>query len=388
VILIVGASLAGLRAAEGLREAGFDGEVTILGDETSMPYDRPPLSKEVLRAEKGAEEVSLPIPERLGARWLLGERATGLDAEARTVRTERGRTLDYDSLVVATGSGPRRLPGLEPDGDRVFELRTIDDALNLRDAFATAARLLIIGAGFIGVEVASAARAAGLEVTIVSLDPPLIGAGRLAGEAAAALLGEHGVELLEGRTVAALERLPDGVVAKLDEGTTIAASLAVVAVGAAPNVEWLAGSGLRLEDGIVCDAALRAVGVNDVYAAGDVACWPNPMLGGRPMRIEHWANAIEQGDAVGAAVVKGAAAEPFASLPSVWSDHFGTRLQAVGLPALADELEVTAGSTESGCFTALARLEGKLVGAVGYGMRRDFAKLRAQVRSRMPVANF
>jgi NADPH-dependent 2,4-dienoyl-CoA reductase/sulfur reductase-like enzyme len=385
VILIVGASSAGLRAAEGLRTAGYDGELTILGAEREMPYDRPPLSKEVLLGVKGAAEVLLPVPEQLGARWLLGERAVSLDAEARTVRTERDREIAYESVIVATGSAPRHLPGLEPDGERVLELRTVGDALKLREAFATARRLLIVGGGFIGVEVASAARALGLEVAIVSLDPPLAAAGQLVSTAAAAMLVENEVELHPGRTVATLERLPDGVVATLDDGTAIVASIAMVAVGVTPNVGWLEGSGLQLEDGIVCDAELRAVGVERVYAAGDVARWPNPLFGGRSMRIEHWANAIEQGGAVGATVVMESAAEPFASLPSVWSDHFGTRLQSVGVPALADEFEVIAGSVESGEFLATARLDGNPVGAVGYGLRRDFAKLRARVRSQMPV---
>jgi 3-phenylpropionate/trans-cinnamate dioxygenase ferredoxin reductase component len=386
VIVVVGASLAGLRAAEAVREAGFDGELTVLGEEQSMPYDRPPLSKEVLAGEKGAEEVLLPVPDGLGARWLLGERAVGLDPEAKLVHTASGAEVPYSALILATGSAPRRLPGLEPDGERVLELRTIEDALRLSAALDGARRLLIVGSGFIGVEVASAARARGVEVSVVPLDPPLVAAGHLVSQAAEALLRRHGVALYKERTVAALQRRDGGVLATLDEGTTIEASLAVVAVGAAPNVEWLEGSGLQLEDGVVCDAELRAVGAECVYAAGDVARWPNPLFAGRPMRIEHWANAIEQGDAVGAAVVKGEDAEPFVSLPSVWSDHFGTRLQVVGLPALADEFEVEAGSLEAGEFAAIANLDGNPVGAIGYGMRREFAKLRARVRSQLPVS--
>ncbi|MBS1885597.1 MAG: FAD-dependent oxidoreductase [Actinobacteria bacterium] len=386
MILIVGASLAGLRAAEAVREGGYEGELTILGEERAMPYDRPPLSKEVLLGEKGAAEVLLPVAGGLDARWRLGERAVGLDPVAKRVRTEAGEEVGYDSLILATGSGPRRLPGLEPDGERVLEVRTIEDALKLAAALGRAERLLIVGSGFIGVEVASAARARGVAVSVVTLDPPLVAAGHLVSRAAAAMLAANGVELHEEHTVASLERRPDGVVATLDEGTTIAASLAVVAVGAAPNVGWLEGSGLELENGVVCDAELRAVGAEDVYAAGDVARWPNPLFAGRPMRIEHWANAIEQGDAVGAAVLAGAEARPFASLPSVWSDHFGTRLQVVGLPALADSFDVVAGEGDAGEFAALALLEGNPVGAVSYGMRRDFAKLRARIRSELPVS--
>ncbi|MBS1879549.1 MAG: FAD-dependent oxidoreductase [Actinobacteria bacterium] len=386
MILIVGASLAGLRAAEAVREGGYDGELAILGEERSMPYDRPPLSKEVLLGEKGAEEVLLPVADGLDARWLLGERALGLDPVAKRVRTAAGEEVGYDSLIVATGSGPRRLPGLEPDGERVLEVRTIEDALKLAAALDRAERLLIVGSGFIGVEVASAARARGVAVSVVTLDPPLVAAGHLVSRAAAAMLAANGVELYEEHTVASLERRPDGVLATLDEGTTIAASLAVVAVGAAPNVGWLEGSGLELENGVVCDAELRAVGVEDVYAAGDVARWPNPLFAGRPMRIEHWANAIEQGDAVGAAVLAGADAEPFVSLPSVWSDHFGTRLQVVGLPALADSFELAAGEVGAGEFAALALFDGNPVGAVSYGMRREFAKLRARIRSELPVS--
>ncbi len=385
-VLIVGASLAGLRAAEALREAGFAGELTILGAEQTMPYDRPPLSKEILLGEKGPGEVALPVPDDLHARWLLGECAVSLDPERKVVGTESGEELSYGLLIIATGSSPRRLPGLEPDGQRVLEVRTIEDAIALRAALERGGRLLVVGGGFIGIEVASAARAAGVEVTVVTLDPPLAIAGHLVSEFADAMLVEHGVELYKEHTVAAIETSGDGLLVTLDQGTRVEAAAAVIAVGATPNVGWLEGSGLRLEDGVLCDPELRAVGFGDIYAAGDVARWPNPLFAGRPMRIEHWANAIEQGDAVGAAAARGGG-EPFASLPSVWSDHFGTRFQAVGLPGLADGFEVTAGDPEEGQFAAVASLDGHPIGAISYGMRREFAKLRARVRSQLPVSD-
>ncbi|MFN8164233.1 MAG: FAD/NAD(P)-binding oxidoreductase [Solirubrobacterales bacterium] len=384
-VLVVGASLAGLHAAEALRETGYQGGLTILGAERSTPYDRPPLSKELLLGEKSSEDVRLAVSERIEADWILGQRAVALDTVEKLVRTDQGAELRYGALIVATGSEPRRRPGLEPDGERVLELRTLDDAVRLRRVLREADRILVVGGGFIGIEVASTARALGVGVTVVTLDPPLVAAGHLAAGACRAMLREHSVGLHEGRTVASLRRDERGVVAVLDEGTEVEASAAVVAVGATPNVAWLRGSGLRLEDGVLCDAELRALGVEDVYAAGDVARWPNPLFAGRSMRVEHWTNAVEQGRAVAVALTQGRQAQPFASLPSVWSDHFGTRLQTAGLTATADEFEIEQGSVEEGEFAAIARLEGRPVGALAYGMRRDFALLRGRLHSQLQV---
>ena len=378
-IVVVGASLAGVRAAETLRREGFDGDLTILGEERCAPYDRPPLSKEILAGEMGPDDATLPVAADLDAEWRLGDPATSLDAERRVVRTAGGDELAYDGLVVATGSEPRRVPGLEADGRRVLELRTIEDSLRLRDLLGTASELLIVGAGFIGVEVAAAARRRGVRTTIVTLDPPLLPAGRLACDAARRLLDQHGVEVLQGRTVVSIAAEADRRTATLDDGAQISADAVLVAVGVRPRVGWLDGSGLSVDDGVLCDEALRAVGATDVVAAGDVARWPNPLFGGRLMRIEHWSNAIEQGTAAARALLAGEHAGPFAGVPSFWSDHFGVRLQSVGLPALADEFVVTGGDVASGRFGAAAYHDGQLVGGVAYGMPKAIIALRAEL---------
>lgn len=378
-IVIVGASLAGLRAAETLRREGFLGRLTVFGEEPHAPYDRPPLSKEILVGEMQPADVALAVAPEAVVDWRLGEVVTGLDVQRRVVRTAGGDECAYDGLVIATGSAPRCIPGLEPNGDRIVDVRTVDDALRLRDLLAQSSSLLIVGAGFIGVEVASAARRLGIDTTIVTLEPPVLPAGPLASQAAERLLAGNGVTVWQGRTV--LSVVSDGgqQVATLDDGTTLEADVIVVAVGARPRVEWLDGSGLDIHDGVLCDSALRAVGADGVVAAGDVARWPNPVFGGRMMRIEHWSNAVEQGAAAARALLTGADAAPFASVPSFWSDHFGMRLQSVGLPAMADEFVVTAGDVASGRFGAEARREGELVGGVAYGMPRALIAVRAQL---------
>jgi NADPH-dependent 2,4-dienoyl-CoA reductase/sulfur reductase-like enzyme len=377
-ILIVGASLAGLRAAERLRREGFEGELTILGAETHLPYDRPPLSKDLLAGESEPDGIALRMSEDLEASWVLGERAIGLDLESRAVRTDAGRDLRFDGLLIATGSEPRRLPGLEP-GTRagIVELRTMEHSLELRERLSQSPHLLLVGCGFIGVEVASTARELGADVTIVSLDPPLALAGELASGVCSGMLGDHGVTMHIGRRVA--EVLGDdgfaGVV--LDDGTRIEADVALVAVGAAPVTGWLEGSGLDLANGVLCDSSCTVIGAEDVVAAGDVLRWPNPLFGGEPMRIEHWTHAVESGAAAALTLLQGSGPDTaYAPVPSFWSDHFGTRLQTVGMPGLADEAGVVDGSLEERCFAAECRREGRLVGAITYGMPKALLKYR------------
>jgi 3-phenylpropionate/trans-cinnamate dioxygenase ferredoxin reductase component len=379
-IVVVGASLAGLRAAETLRDEGFAGEIVMLGDEPLPPYDRPPLSKEVLAEGRELDDVVLPLDEDFEATWRLGEAAVALDPAAKEVTTAKGERLAYDGLVVATGSSPRRLAGLEPDGDRVLELRTAADAGRLRRLLRPGAHCLIVGCGFIGIELASSAVALGAQVTMVSPEPPLANVGPLASDTAAALLADAGVTMHVPDVLTALERRADGIRAVPELAEPIVADFAVVAVGAVPNVEWLADSGVELEDGVRCDRCLRVHGAADAVAAGDVANWPNPLFGGKHMRIEHWTNAIEGGAPEARTLLAGKDAEPFASVPSVWSDHFGTRFQAAGRPSRSDRFEIVAGSLEERKFAAAAIAEEELVGAVVYGMPREFARLKGRLK--------
>jgi NADPH-dependent 2,4-dienoyl-CoA reductase/sulfur reductase-like enzyme len=385
-VVVVGASLAGLRAAEALRDEGFDGTLTILGAESHRPYDRPPLSKGVLVGEATMDELLLRVPEDLQAEWLLGDPATALDVGARIVRTQSGEPIPFDGLVLATGSVPRRLAALDPERDGVFELRTLDDALALHKALRRASRLIIVGSGFIGVEVASSARRLGVEVEMVALDPPLALAGAVISDVCGAMLLDHGVGLHIGRSVRGITGSAniEGVV--LDDGTPIAGEMIVVAVGARPFTDWLEGSGLVLEDGVVCDASLAAAGAERIVAAGDVARWATRLLGGATLRIEHWTNAVEQGGAAARTLLHGSTPDTvFTSVPSFWSDHLGTRVQSVGLPLLGDRVEIVAGSLDERQFVAASYRGDALVGATTYGMARALVPYRAALARGEPA---
>lgn len=387
-ILIVGASLAGLRAAEALRADGFEGQLTLLGAEPEMPYDRPPLSKELLRGEATPEQIALRIPDDLRAQWILGDPASELDLGRRVVLARSGREIAFDGLLIATGSHPRRLRGLQPGSQEgIVELRTLRDALALRADLHRHGRVVLVGGGFIGVELASSARQLGATVDIVTLDPPLIVAGDLFSDTCAVMLADHDVRVHAGRRVTDVlgaERV-EGVV--LDDGTRLQTNLVVVCVGAEPEVGWLRGSGLDISDGVLCDAACGVLGTERIAAAGDVARWPNPMFGGVAMRIEHWTNAAEQAAAAARTLLLGSGPQTaFASVPSFWSDHFGTRLQSVGVPRLADRVEVVDGSVQENRFVAAAYREDELVGATAYGMIRGLLPYRREFARRSAVA--
>lgn len=378
-VVVVGASLAGVRAAEVLRDEGYEGRLTLIGDEPGSPYDRPPLSKEFLRGEFGPDDVLLPAAAAVEATWCAGVSARAIDAADGVVYTSDGDSVRYDGLILATGSSVRCLPTFDETSPSVHTLRRLSDALRLRAALVARPRLLIVGCGFVGIEVASSAVSLNATVTVVSLDPPLAAAGVPASAEATRLLSEAGVRLCIGLKVSSASVVAGVHQITLSDGSVLEADHVVVAVGAVPNVEWLAGSGATLDDGVVCDEFLRVVGLPGAVAAGDIVRWPNPTFGGMHMRVEHWNNAIDQGAAAARSLLAADAAEPFASVPTFWSDHFGVRLTSVGLPSLADRFETIAGSPGDGPFAAAAYRRQTLVGGTAYGMPRALVGVRAKL---------
>lgn len=377
-LVVVGASLAGLRAVEGARKAGFDGPITLIGAEPHVPYDRPPLSKAFLDAdaEPPYYRKEPVLTDELGVSLILGSPATGLDTGRRVVLVG-AREVPYDGLVIATGADPRRLPGADSLAG-VHVLRTLDDAVAVRAALDAGARTVVIGAGFIGSEVASAARKRGLPATIVeALPTPLVRSiGAAMGEACSALHLANGTELKCGVSVQGLEGNGRVERVRLADGTAVDADLVVVGVGVNPSTGWLEGSGLTLDNGVVCDETL-ATGAPGVYAAGDVARWFNPLFG-QHMRLEHWTSAAEQGAAAGAAAALPGSAKPYETVPYFWSDWYDSRIQFVGITT-ADEISVEIGDVSSGKFVALYRSGERFVGALAVNKPREIMKFRALI---------
>ncbi len=377
-VVIVGASLAGLRATEALRHHGYDGRLTVIGAEPHMPYDRPPLSKQVLAGDWDADRTVLPVGdgEDLAVDWMLGREATGLDLTDHVVALDGGERLPYDGLVIATGATPRTLAGTGALAG-IHTLRTIDDCLAIRAALdESPTRVVVVGAGFIGAEVAATCRVRGLDVTLLEALPVPLGRalGDEMGAVCAAIHREHGVDLRLGVGVAAFEGTDRVERVVLADGRAVGADLVVVGVGVAPNTDWLEGSGLTLSDGVVCDeTCLAAPGV---VAAGDVARWRNPLFD-EVMRVEHWDNAIEQGEAAAVRLLAGdGPAEPFAPVPWFWSDQYDRKLQLAGRSAPYDELRVVDGSVEERRFAALYRRGDRVVGVLGVNRPRVVMQYR------------
>ncbi|GAB2881282.1 NAD(P)/FAD-dependent oxidoreductase [Streptomyces mayteni] len=382
-VVIVGASAAGLAAAETLRNKGYDGRLTLVGAETHLPYDRPPLSKQVLSGAWQPERVRLRDDEaidRLGATLRLGRRAVGLDPAGRTVLLDRGERLAFDDLVIATGVTPRRLPGDDLAG--VHVLHTLDDALALRAALLDRPKLVVVGAGFLGAEVAAVARGMGLEVTLV--DPLPVPMRRQFGDVIGELVGQahrdHGGVLRLGVGVARfLESAGHVVAVELTDGAKLDADVVVVAVGSTPTTGWLADSGLPLGNGVECDARCQAA--PGIYAAGDIAFWPNQHFG-RRMRVEHRLNATEQGMAVAADILGERRA--FAPIPYFWSDQYDARIQAYGVFPEGADVTVVHGGFEERKFVAAYGHEGRVVGVLGWNSHRELRKLRQLVVDKTP----
>lgn len=382
-IAVVGASLAGLRAVEFIRRAKFEGELVLIGDEAHLPYDRPPLSKEILRGDWEPDRIALRKKsyDDLKVELALGRRAVSLDIGNGTIELDGGSTVAFDGLVIATGGVARRLPN-QPQLEGLYTLRTLDDSLAIRAALAEGPRVAVIGAGFIGAEVAASARQLGLDVTMVeALETPL--AQSLGPRLGRIVQGAHerrGVRVLCGRRVQAFSGTDhvEGLI--LDDGTQVEADLVVVGVGMQPSVSWLESSGLKLEDGVRCDETLAA-SVPGIVAAGDVCNWHNLLFDER-MRIEHWTNAVEQArHAVRTLLGPPGEAKPFESVPLFWSDQFDVKIQGAGRPRPGDELWVI-GSPETDKLVALYGRGGRLVGAVAFNNPAKLIELRMLIGKR------
>lgn len=377
-LVIVGASLAGLSAARAARNLGFDGRLVIIGDDPQRPYDRPPLSKDFLAGRFEVSDLALETDtDALDAEWLLGARAVSFDPLTRLVRLEDGREVRADGLVVATGASPRSLPQIA-GADNVVTLRTIADAQKLRELLARGRRLVVVGAGFIGAEVASTAHALGLEVTVLEKSPtPLCGPlGAQLGAVVAGLHQRAGVELVCGADIEQFE-VTDGAVSAvhLAGGRVLPTDVVVVGIGAQPNVGWLEGSGVELGNGVLCDAAGRT-SVPGVVAVGDCAAWWEPSTG-RHHRVEHWTGAAERpAVAVGALLGADPATLPVVKPPYFWSDQYGTRLQFAGDASRSDRVVYEQGGPEEGAFLAVYYSGEEPVAVLAWNQTKLFCRWR------------
>jgi NADPH-dependent 2,4-dienoyl-CoA reductase/sulfur reductase-like enzyme len=382
-IVVVGASLAGLRGAEALRRLGFDGRLSLVGAEAHRPYDRPPLSKEVLRGTREPDAIALTKPDAFDALDLdlhLGTRAESLDLDARTLALSSGAALPFDGLLIATGAAPRTLPGA-PTLPGVYTLRTLEDCLALRAELDRSPRVAVVGAGFIGAEVAATCRQRELDVVLIeALPAPMASAlGEPVGELLGQVHRDHGVDVRCGVGVRELQGGDRVEAVRLADGSSIAADVVVVGIGVAPETNWLESSGLELEDGVVCDhtCATRAPGV---VAAGDVARWHNRLFG-ESMRVEHWTHAVEQGEAAAARLLASdEEAEPFSPVPFVWSDQYDRKVQTAGRPRPGDETFVAHGSFEERRFVTLYGRKGRLIGALAMNRVRQLMAYRRMIR--------
>ena len=382
-IVIVGASLAGLRVGLVLRREGFSGSLTVIGDEPYPPYDRPPLSKQVLIGQAPARDTVLPRRGEVGAQWRLGVAATGLDLDSKRVLLADGEKVGFDRLLIATGVRPRPWPDeAEARLAGVFTVHAPDDVDGLRRSLSAGpGRVLVIGAGFTGCEVASACRELGVAVTVLERGPaPLTGAlGAVIGGVAAQMQRDHGVDLRCGVQVTALEGDGAGRLrrARLSDGSTLDVDVAVAALGGIRNVEWLAGSGLAAGDwGIACDAGCRVFDLNgvvtdDVFVAGDVARFPHPVYGYQFLALEHWGNAVAQAEVAAHNMISAEGDRwPHLALPEFWSTQFGTEIKSVGVPTHADQVVIAQGSVAGRRFVAVYGYQGRITAAVAFNQAR------------------
>ena len=379
-VVIVGASLGGLRTASALRRLGFDGRITLVGDEPHLPYDRPPLSKEVLTGEKQPDDAFFRTPvffDEQGIGLHLGSPAARLDGDSRTITLADGERLRYDVAVIATGARPRRLPGVDSIPG-VHVMRTLDDSKSIRLSLDDARHLVVVGAGFIGSEVAASARSRGIAVTIIeAADQPLVMAvGAEVGRRCAALHDLYGAELRCGVGVSGVEESTEGLAVHLSDGSAVPCDVVVVGIGVIPNIEWLDGSGVQTDRAVVCNEYMQT-SLPGVFALGDLASWHNPRFGQR-MRVEHWTNTVEQSTAVARNIIHAFGGDDpvaYSGVPYFWSDQYGHRLQLVGL-ASHDEVVFVHDATDGPALMALYRRGDRLGGAFAIDMMGPLMKMR------------
>ncbi|MHA3023579.1 NAD(P)/FAD-dependent oxidoreductase [Mycobacterium sp. BMJ-28] len=383
-IVIVGGGLAAARTAEQLRRAEHTGPITIVSDEAHLPYDRPPLSKEVLR--NADHDVVLKPQEFYDENNItlrLGSAAASVDTAAQTVTLADGSVLGYDDLVIATGLVPKRIPSF-PELEGIRVLRSIDESAALRAHAATARRAVIVGAGFIGCEVAASLRQLGVDVVIVEPQPtPLASVlGERIGALVTRLHEAEGVQVRCGVGVAAVEGTDHVEKVVLSDGTELAADMVVVGIGSHPVTGWLSGSGIEVDNGVVCDDTGRASAPH-VWAIGDVASWRSEV--GHQVRVEHWSNVAEQARALVPAILGREAASPVASVPYFWSDQYDVKIQCLGEPAADDTVHIV--EDDGRKFLAYYERDGLLTAVVGGGMPGKVMKARGKIAAATPIAD-
>ena len=381
-IVIVGGGLAAARTAEQLRRADYTGPIMIVSDEVHLPYDRPPLSKEVLRKE--VDDVALKPRDWYDENDItlrLGSAATSLDTHEQTVTLDDGTVLGYDELVITTGLVPRRIPAF-PDLEGIRVLRSFDESMALREHASAARRAVVIGAGFIGCEVAASMRGLGVDVVLVEPQPQPLAAvlGEQIGELVARLHRAEGVDVRLGLGVAEVrgEGHVDTVV--LTDGTEVPADLVVVGIGSRPAIEWLDGSGIEVDNGVICDEAGRT-SAPSVWALGDVASWRNPM--GHQARVEHWSNVAEQARVVVPAML-GRDTPSNVVVPYFWSDQYDIKIQCLGEPHATDIVHLV--EDDGRKFLAYYERDGVLVGVVGGGLPGKVMKVRGKIAAGTPIS--
>ncbi|HEU0241075.1 MAG TPA: FAD-dependent oxidoreductase [Mycobacterium sp.] len=378
-IAVVGGSLAGLSTARALRHQGFDGRLFIISGERHRPYDRPPLSKTYLAGTVTDAEIALEAAdEDLDADWRFGVTALALDPSGRRLDLSDGSALVADGVVLATGASPRSVPGT-PRLAGAHVLRSVDDSRSLREDLRPGARLVVVGAGFIGAEVASTARGLGLEVVVVeAASHPLSGPiGAEMGSVVASLHTRHGVELTCGMGVVGLIGGDRVTGVALADGRVVDADVVLVGIGVRPNTEWLRGSGLAAAEGVICDA-YGATPVANVVAVGDCAAWYEPALG-RHVRFEHWTAARERGAIAAATLLSGGTEFRSGRPPYFWSDQYGLTIQIAGHIAGADSIVVEEGSTADCDFLAVYRRRADPVAVLAMGRGKSFMHWRRQL---------